>query len=69
MYDIDNDEFEEAEYSAAHFPSDLVLKLIGQTISTNRTSQKYVLIEGLCNTSILNETEDKMECRFMDEVL
>ncbi len=69
MFDIENDEFQEMQYSAVHFDSRLVLQLIKQTIGANRTSQKYVLITGLCNNNILNDFDDKMEIRNMDEVL
>lgn len=38
MYDIENDEFEEIKYSAAHYDMKLVLQLIKNTIAANRTS-------------------------------
>lgn len=37
-FDIENDEFEEAKYSAVHFDFSLVLSLIKRTIQQNRTT-------------------------------
>ena len=48
------DEFQEADYSAAHFDLDLVMELLKHTVSQVRTpTQRFVLIEGLCNSSRL----------------
>lgn len=37
------------------------------TISSKRTNQKYVILEGLCNNSKLSNDEDKLEIKSMDE--
>lgn len=48
---------------------DLVLNLLQHTISLHRKpSQRFILIEGLCNTQRLAGVEDKMELRLMDEL-
>lgn len=41
--------------------------MLRDTIASHRSNQRYVLIEGLCNTAKLMNEEDKMELRFMDE--
>ena len=69
MFDIENDEFDEENYSAAHFPLELVVELLKKTVAEKRGSQKFVLISGLCNNSILTEHTDKLETRNMDELL
>ena len=52
------DEFEESTYSACHYSTPLVMELVQNTIAQNRTvSQKFILLEGLCNSSKL-ESED-----------
>lgn len=61
------DEFEEAKYSAVHFASPLVMELVQNTIAANRTSQKYILLEGLCNSNKLESQEEQLGLRFMDE--
>lgn len=63
------DEFSEADFSAAHFDLDLVIELLKHTLSQVRTStQRYVLLEGLCNSSRLVGTDDRLELRLMDEL-
>lgn len=37
------------------------------TIQDKRTNQKYVLLEGLCNSCKFAKSDDKLEIRFMDE--
>jgi len=44
------DDFNEIDYSAVHFDLDLVVQLIKETVDQVRTSQRFVLIEGLCNS-------------------
>ena len=61
------DEFEEAKYSAVHYAMPLVMELISNTIAANRTSQKFILLEGLCNSDKLESEEQRLELRFMDE--
>ena len=52
------DEFNEVEYSAVHYDLGQVIEMIKHTIMENLTTQKLVLIEGLCNTSKLADGED-----------
>jgi hypothetical protein len=61
------DEFEEAQYSPVHFEISVVMQLLRHTIKEKRTNQKFVLLEGLCNSSKLLLEDDKLEIRFMDE--
>jgi hypothetical protein len=61
------DPWDEEQYSAVHFDQTLVIKLVQQKISENRTNQKYILLEGLCNSSKLKKPENRLELRFMDE--
>lgn len=61
------DEFKELEYSPAHFEQVLVMDLLKETIGKLSTNQKYVIIEGMCNTNKFFEEDDKLELRFMDE--
>lgn len=63
------DEFEEATYSAVHFDQSLVLKLVKHTVNLTLTNQKYILLEGMCNTNILSNEEDLLELTPMNELL
>lgn len=62
------DSFQETEYSAVHFDMDLVFKLIQATMAEKRTSQQFILLEGLCNNSKLNNENEKLSLRYMDEL-
>jgi len=62
------DEFEEAEYSPTQFDLHLVVELIKETIKDKRTNQKFILIEGFCNSGKLLNEDDRLELRFMDEL-
>jgi len=62
------DEFNESEYSPVHFDVSLVCQLLKKTISEKRTNQKFVLLEGLCNSQKLSNVDDQLELRFMDEL-
>lgn len=46
----------------------LVAQLIKKTVEEKRTNQRYILLEGLCNSGKLNEENDKLELRYMDEL-
>lgn len=61
------DEHEESLYSLVHFDLNLVMQLLKETINQKTTNQKFVLIEGLCNSLKLENVEDQLELRFMDE--
>ena len=66
---VTKDEFCELEYSAAHFDLALVIELLRHTIAQVRVpSQRFVLLEGLCNNSRLAMPDDRMELRLMDEL-
>lgn len=43
------------------------MDLLKDTIGKLSTNQKYVIIEGMCNTNKFFENDDKLELRFMDE--
>lgn len=61
------DELMEQEYSAVHFELDSILQLLNETIQKNRTSQQFVLVEGLCNYHKLTNDHDRFSLRLMDE--
>lgn len=63
------DEFQEADYSAVHFDLALVLKLIKHTVNETLTNQKYILLEGLCNSNKLSNEDDLLELRPMNELI
>lgn len=54
-------------YSPVHFDLTLVMQLLKETITEKTTNQKFVLIEGLCNSQKLEDIDDQLELRFMDE--
>jgi len=62
------DNFQEFEYSAVHFDMELVVKLIQATIAEKRTTQQFILLEGLCNNRKLSDDDDKLSLRYMDEL-
>ena len=51
-----------------HFDLDVVIDLIKYTISQVRQQQKYILLEGFCNSKKLIFDDDRLELRFMDEL-
>ena len=61
------DEASEDKYCAVHFDQALVIKLVQQKIAENRTNQKFVLLEGLCNSNKFRGMNERLELRFMDE--
>jgi SHS2 domain-containing protein len=61
------DPHDEAQFSAAHFDSSLVMEVIQSTVAERRTNQTYILLEGICNTSKLANEEERLTCREMDE--
>ena len=62
------DEFNEAEYSPSLFDQKLVMDMIRSTITEKRTNQRFVILEGLCNSHKLQQEEEKLELRNMDEL-
>lgn len=63
------DEFNEAEFSPVHYDQGLVHALIKEKIGEKRSSQKFVIIEGLCNSPKLLDESDRLELRLMDEFM
>jgi hypothetical protein len=45
----------------------VVLDLIAHTIQEKRTSQQFILLEGMCNHGKLMHDDDKFSLRLMDE--
>ena len=43
------------------------MELVQKTIAANRTTQKFILLEGLINSNKLESQEERLELRFMDE--
>lgn len=44
------------------------MELINYTIAENRTNQKYIILEGVCNSMKLTNDADKFELRLQDEI-
>lgn len=61
------DEFLEVDYSAVHFDLDIVVELVKQTLQQVRRDQRFILLEGFCNSSKLTSDDDRLELRYMDE--
>lgn len=64
---VKNDPFAENEFSAVHFDQTLVMQLVQQKIAAHRTNQKFILLEGFCNSSKLESETQRLQLRFMDE--
>ena len=62
------DEFNEAEYSPALFDQKLVMEMLRSTIIEKRTNQKFVIVEGLCNSHKFQSDDERLELRNMDEL-
>ena len=43
------------------------MRLLKETITEKRTNQKFVLMEGLCNSAKLESIDDQLQLRYMDE--
>jgi hypothetical protein len=56
----DRDQHEELEYSPVHYDFNLVMQLLRETITLKATNQKFVLLEGLCNSNKLEEVDDQL---------
>ena len=61
------DPFNEKEFSAVHYDQNLVMQLVNQKIAENRTSQRFILLEGFMNSEKLSDDSQRMQLRFMDE--
>lgn len=62
-----DDAFQQEVYNPVHYPMTLVYELVNKRISEKRTTQKFVLLEGLLNSQLLASEDDKIEIREMDE--
>jgi hypothetical protein len=62
------DPHDEQQFSAVHFDLHLVMELIQHTIAQRRTNQRFILLEGLCNSGKLDQNDDKLSLRYMDEL-
>jgi adenylate kinase family enzyme len=65
---VAEDAFKEVEWSAIHFDMGLVIELLRQTIANKRSSQQFILLEGMCNNRKLANDNDKLTLRYMDEL-
>lgn len=59
---------DEFEFSAVHFDLPIVMQVIKETIQAKRTTQQFILLEGLCNSTKLSNEDDRLEMRQMDEL-
>ena len=62
------DDFNEAEFSAVHFDLSVVMRMVQATIAEKRTNEEYILLEGLCNNRKLQQEDDRLSLRYMDEL-
>jgi len=51
-----------------HYNYDLVMTLVQQTIAEKRTSEPFVLLEGLFNMNKLEREAQQLQMRTMDEL-
>ena len=56
------------EYSPVHYELDLVFELLQDTIKQAKESQKFIILEGLCNSGRLAQEDQRLELRYMDEL-
>lgn len=61
------DAHDEMQYSAVHFDLHLVMQMLQETIAERRTNQRFILVEGLCNSNKLADPAEQLTLRFMDE--
>jgi uncharacterized protein Yka (UPF0111/DUF47 family) len=62
------DPYEESQYSAVHYDMKIVTQMIQATISEKRSSQQFILLEGVFNTRKLEDESDRLVLRSMDEL-
>lgn len=62
-----SDEFQEQLYSPVHYDPVLVYQLVNKRIAEKRSTQKFVILEGLLNSQLLASEDDKIAIREMDE--
>lgn len=68
LHKLNQGSTDEFEFSAVHFDLPIVMQLISETIMEKRTTQQFILLEGLCNSTKLSNDEDRLELRQMDEL-
>jgi hypothetical protein len=51
-----------------HFDLDLVVELVKYTIGQVKKNQRFILLEGFCNSGKLIFDDDRLELRYMDEL-
>ena len=61
------DAHDEMQFSAVHFDLHLVMELLQDTIAERRTNQRFIMLEGLCNSNKLADPAEQLTLRFMDE--
>jgi len=44
------------------------MELINYTVAENRTNQKFIILEGVCNSGKLTNAADQLEIRLQDEL-
>lgn len=56
------------EYNPIHYDQKVLLSLLNAQISEKRSSQPYILLEGLFNNRQLEDEQDQLSHRYMDEL-
>lgn len=54
------DQYSEKVYSAVHFDIPLVMQLLQKKIAESRTNQRFILLEGFCNSGKLDCHEESL---------
>jgi hypothetical protein len=68
------DAVDEMKFTAVHYDLRIVMELLQQTIAEKRSNQRFILVEGLCNSSKIaseangSASDDQLSLRFMDEL-
>lgn len=58
----------ESKYSAVHYDSNLVMRLVKETVAQKGAGQRYILLEGFFNANLLKKSQDQLALRAMDEL-
>ena len=48
----------ESKYSAVHYDSNLVMRLVKETVAQKGAGQRYILLEGFFNATLLQNSQD-----------
>ena len=54
----DDDAHGESKYSAVHYDSRLVMRLVKETVAQKGAGQRYILLEGFFNAKLLENSQD-----------